>query len=640
MQAREQVELAAKRLETLRQSKADRREVRTAECDWFGAEETLALANAAAAGRLNAAIASVMPAEIQLMRIGPWFFVGWPGEVFVEFALMVKASSPELPRHQHGQRRVAGIPCHRRGDAAALVRGDEFPVLQSRGGNGAGESDAGVAASRRSLAAELSDIVGATRGKDSGDRPGNDATSSSRCSIAAAACANVCRIPSPVAAAEAGRMELPADAFTDAIARGNRRTAGTRRRWSDRRRGGHVRHADQQLSCCWTPPVVRLRRSFSGPIAARRTSKRKSAGDATFRDSRPRPAFRRLSFQFMAAKLLWLQRQSPTTWDQTNKLCLISDYFTLLLTGKHVTEAGAAGLTGLIDIHRCRWWPEMLARFSIDRRLAPLDRSSGNRLGADRSGGRQTLRPAGVVPFRRRLSRSIRRGNRGGQHRAGNALGNDRHGAGDGSLCRSIHRSAWSRRSSRGRRSAKELYWQMVFGDVSANYLQWYRDQLPDRPDFEQLTALAESIAPGAEGLRLKTAVGLTDPQEVFEGMTPQHTRGHAVRCILEAVAVALREQIATLSDGAMPQEIRCAGGAARSALWLQIKADVLGRADGRHDLPRADESGRGHVGRGSAARGRPAGKSLRNGFAWNRRIAPIRSVIVQYQAIYSRMSA
>lgn len=93
-EAREHVEEATRRLERLRQSNADRREVRTAECDWFGSEETLALAKAAAEKRLNAAIASVMPAEIQLMRIGPWFFAGWPGECFVEFSLMVKAAHP------------------------------------------------------------------------------------------------------------------------------------------------------------------------------------------------------------------------------------------------------------------------------------------------------------------------------------------------------------------------------------------------------------------------------------------------------------------------------------------------------------------------------------------------------------------
>ena len=83
---------AAQRLESLRQSQADRREVRTAECDWFGAEETLALAQAAADGRLHDALASALPAEIMLMRIGHWSFVGWPGEAFVEFSLKLKAA--------------------------------------------------------------------------------------------------------------------------------------------------------------------------------------------------------------------------------------------------------------------------------------------------------------------------------------------------------------------------------------------------------------------------------------------------------------------------------------------------------------------------------------------------------------------
>jgi neutral ceramidase len=92
--ARQQLDRAARRLEMLRRSGANSREVRTAECDWFGAEEWLALAQAAAAGRAEAVIASIMPAEITLMRIGPWCFVGWPGEVFVEFALRIKSRHP------------------------------------------------------------------------------------------------------------------------------------------------------------------------------------------------------------------------------------------------------------------------------------------------------------------------------------------------------------------------------------------------------------------------------------------------------------------------------------------------------------------------------------------------------------------
>lgn len=91
-EAQDQLDRTAARFAMLRESRADRREVRTAECDWFGAEETLTLARAATTGRLEAALAAIMPAEIMLMRIGPWSFVGWPGETFVEFSLEVKAA--------------------------------------------------------------------------------------------------------------------------------------------------------------------------------------------------------------------------------------------------------------------------------------------------------------------------------------------------------------------------------------------------------------------------------------------------------------------------------------------------------------------------------------------------------------------
>lgn len=95
IEAQEQLDQSARRLEMLRQSGTDRGQVRTAECDWFGAEETLTLARAAATGRLEALIASVMPAEIMVMRVGPWSFVGWPGEISVEYALEVKARQPD-----------------------------------------------------------------------------------------------------------------------------------------------------------------------------------------------------------------------------------------------------------------------------------------------------------------------------------------------------------------------------------------------------------------------------------------------------------------------------------------------------------------------------------------------------------------
>jgi hypothetical protein len=35
-----------------------------------------------------------MPMEIQAIEIGPWKFVSWPGEHFVDYGLAIKARSP------------------------------------------------------------------------------------------------------------------------------------------------------------------------------------------------------------------------------------------------------------------------------------------------------------------------------------------------------------------------------------------------------------------------------------------------------------------------------------------------------------------------------------------------------------------
>lgn len=88
--AQVKLDAAIEKLETLRSTNAPSQETRTAECDWFGAEETLTLAKVAASGELENAYSVALPAEIQCIKIGNWNFVGWQGEIFIEFALEVK----------------------------------------------------------------------------------------------------------------------------------------------------------------------------------------------------------------------------------------------------------------------------------------------------------------------------------------------------------------------------------------------------------------------------------------------------------------------------------------------------------------------------------------------------------------------
>jgi hypothetical protein len=84
------------------------------------------LACAAAAGRLDAAVASIMPAEIAAMRVGPWWFTGWPGEMYVEFALSVKARHPNCHIISHANGELQGYLV-----TEEAVRGRHYEALNS-----------------------------------------------------------------------------------------------------------------------------------------------------------------------------------------------------------------------------------------------------------------------------------------------------------------------------------------------------------------------------------------------------------------------------------------------------------------------------------------------------------------------------
>lgn len=78
------------RFEELKNSTVNPKEIRTAEVNWFGAEELLFLAKKTHSNLLDEAYRNCLPAEIQIIRIGDWNFAAWPGEIFVEYALELK----------------------------------------------------------------------------------------------------------------------------------------------------------------------------------------------------------------------------------------------------------------------------------------------------------------------------------------------------------------------------------------------------------------------------------------------------------------------------------------------------------------------------------------------------------------------
>ena len=127
---------------------------------------------------------------------------------------------------------------------------------------------------------------------------------------------------------------------------------------------------------------------------------------------------------------------------------------------------------------------------------------------------------------------------------------------------------------------------------ASGLLVKWFADVFaPDlgagEDRYARLDAEAEGTPPGADGLVVlpyflgeKTPIFDASARGLVSGLSLGHGRGHLFRAILEAVAYGFRHHVDVLVEGGHPIErIRIMDRGARSALWRQIVADVLGRS-------------------------------------------------------------
>ncbi len=112
----------------------------------------------------------------------------------------------------------------------------------------------------------------------------------------------------------------------------------------------------------------------------------------------------------------------------------------------------------------------------------------------------------------------------------------------------------------------------------------------------EALLAEAAAVRPGSDGLVFLPYLAgerspIWDPEArgAFVGLTLGHGRGHLVRAVVEAAALALRQVISPIAAAGAPiRELRVSGGPAQSLAWNQLKADVTGLPVG---VPRVSET-------------------------------------------------
>ncbi|MEV1318378.1 gluconokinase [Micromonospora arborensis] len=285
-------------------------------------------------------------------------------------------------------------------------------------------------------------------------------------------------------------------------------------------------------------------------------------------------------------KLLWFAEQEPKLFESVAHWVGIKDWVLLRICDTLVTDHSIASATGLLDIHRLVWDSEALAIAGITEEQLP------------RLVPTTTVLP-GLTPQAAAITELP-------QHTPVVV------GAGDGPLANlglgAVHPGmvACSIGTSGAMRvmverpgvdplggvfcyALTEHRWA-VGGAINNGgiVLKWAGAALaPDLGDHseEDLVALAARAPVGSGGLIMlpylhseRAPHWSALPRGAYVGLTHSHRREHLIRAAMEGVCQQLALVLSSVrAAGNEVHEIRASGGFARSGLWRQMLADVLG---------------------------------------------------------------
>ncbi|MGA0543068.1 xylulokinase [Neotabrizicola sp. VNH66] len=280
-------------------------------------------------------------------------------------------------------------------------------------------------------------------------------------------------------------------------------------------------------------------------------------------------------------KLNWLARHDPAALARAATLLMPKDYINFRLTGARAMDWSEAGSSFLSDPAARNWSPVMAARLQVPEALLPPLLRSDLVLGpVTDAAAAETGLPAGTPVLV---------------------------GAGDfpcallgaglsepGEVCDVTGTSflltrvvAEPVRHPQVMNVALPLRHWGAFAvvDAAGDAVRWAARSLDrDRSGLEALTAEATAVAPGSDGLMFlpyltgeRLGAGVAS-KAGFVGLTAGHGPAHLQRAVLEGVVLAMAEAFApVIAATGPPDRIIATAGGARSAVWLQIKADVFG---------------------------------------------------------------
>jgi len=285
-------------------------------------------------------------------------------------------------------------------------------------------------------------------------------------------------------------------------------------------------------------------------------------------------------------KILWLRQTDPARFARVAYILNPKDYVRFRLTGALYTDVSDASGTGFFDVRQRRWAGPVLRAAGVGEGLFAQVAESVEQTGAvTAEAAGITGLPAGAPVFGGggdAVISTVAMGMRSPKT-VGLTLGTSA----------VVSRGLPSFAENPGGRfqiycgCAPETWTAYCATNSAGGCYRWLRDTLGGSLDFATLDRLAGATPPGSDGLLfLPYLAGERFPhfdaraRGGFIGLDARMGLGHLARAVLEGVCYSIKQmymEIDALLPGEPVTEITLTGGGARSALWRQMLADVLG---------------------------------------------------------------
>jgi xylulokinase len=287
---------------------------------------------------------------------------------------------------------------------------------------------------------------------------------------------------------------------------------------------------------------------------------------------------------FTAPKILWVRSNEPETYRRAAHVLLPKDFVRYMLSGEFAVDCADGAGTLLFDLRARTWSDEVLQALEIDPAWLPRTYEGTQVTGVVSPGAAEATGLVAGTPIV---------GGGGDQAAAAVGTGAVEQGIVSLSLGTSGVVFATTDRPTIEPDGRLHAFCHAVPGKwhlmgvmlSAAGSLRWFRDTFAATSDFEALLAPAADVPPGSEGLLfLPYLTGERTPypdplaRGAFVGLTVRHRLPQMTRSVLEGVAFGLRDCFELMKAAGLGQidQVRVAGGGARSQLWRQILADVL----------------------------------------------------------------